>query len=281
MHTSSLIRPRALRAALAIALVAGAGAACADPPQASAARCTPGGITGHAFTQLPPGRAEYRFSGACSTRDGDALAYRVTGTWTGASPSGNPGDANASEIYQVDRVSGRSQSYTGIIGFRCPADPWLNDVECTRVGDDLPDELSQFWQQLGAGSSPTSRRGLPADQRSALQAEYDRANGLVLRNARAGDRVDARRGSAAGTTAAKPDLHPRSAQILMLNPQPLPPVEDGDVPTTPVASPVQGDGSAAAIIIVGGKLVSTPVPTNTGTPARVTPSVPADAVTPP
>lgn len=273
------------RIATACALLICTGAAFADPPQGPSARCTSGGMVGHAFTQSPPGRAEYRFSGACITRDGSSLAYRVEGTWTGL--PGDPANANASEIYHVDRVSGPARSYIGIVGFRCPADPWLNDVDCVRVGENLPDDIEQFWAQLAAGDTPTSGRGLLPDQRVALLDEYRRANRQLVIGDRADVRIQADAAELQGTTITGTTITPgvpvppRQNEAVMLNPQPLPPVETPAATSEVIAAPRQDDHSATGIIIVGGKPVSASNLQPASTSPRLTPKTSATSETRP
>lgn len=228
---------------LAFALVA--NATHADPRPTPAVTCQAGGMKGNPkFTQVSPGRAEYSFSGLCTTRDGRSLGYRAEGTWT---PSeANPVNANASEIYRIDTLSGPSQSFVVVLGARCDKDPWLNNANCTRVGDNMPDELRDLWPELAGPLFPYSRPWVPYDQRDALRAEYDRANG---RRDRAQALIDGVRinsgGKHAAATARTNGRVSSAGEEVMLNPQPLPPAQS--------ASRAASRADQAGIIIVSGK----------------------------
>lgn len=175
-----------LTAILSIALAP--SSAHADPQRTPALQCTAGGLTAHPkFTQLSPGRAEYSFSGACISRDGHSFAYRIDATWT--PPENGRGNANATEILHIDMTSGPSQSYSILLGARCGADPWLYNVNCERVGDNVPDEVRAWWWDVTRAPFPFSRLGIPHGQRAALRAEYDRANGVFDRSSLYSDRA--------------------------------------------------------------------------------------------
>ncbi len=160
----------------------------ADPPRKPALECTAGGLTVQPrFTQLSPGRAEYSFSGACISRDGHSFAYRVDATWT--PPEIGKGNANATEILHIDMTSGPSQSYTILLGGKCGADPWLYNVQCERIGDNVPEEVRAWWYDVTRVPFPFSRLGIPHDQRTALRKQYDRANGVFARSDMYSDHV--------------------------------------------------------------------------------------------
>lgn len=251
--------PIAISAALAIAAMMSAPCAHADPKRTPGVKCTAGGLSAPPkFTQVSPGRAEYNFSGVCITREGQSLGYRIDGTWT---PNETSGNANASEVYRVDRVSGPSESFTALVGWRCDADPWLHDTHCTRVGDNIPEEPSAFWEEFGRGSMPPSRRALSAEQRASLLADYERANG-GRRLGTVSDHVSADANPrqlilAPGTTRDR--ARKNTVDDAALNPQPLPPEPDPDPnpATRKVRTPAKDTGETKAIIIVGGK---TPTP---------------------
>ncbi len=165
-----------LLSALAIASLT-TPVAQADPQRKPALQCTAGGLTAQPkFTQLSPGRAEYSFSGACISGDGHSFAYRVDATWT-PSETGK-GNANATEILHIDMTSGPSHSYTILLGGQCGADPWLYNVQCERIGDNVPEEVSAWWYDVTSAPFPFSRLGIPHGQRAALRKKYDRANGV-------------------------------------------------------------------------------------------------------
>ena len=214
-----------LPAGVAIALAA--TAAHADPPRTPAVTCNGGGLTARpTFNQVSPGRAEYHFSGVCTTREGRFLGYRLDATWTPSET--NPANANASEIYRIDSLSGPSQSYVVILGARCERDPWLNDASCTRVGDNMPDELRELWPELGSSLFPYSRRGIPYDQRDALRAEYAHVNGSFDRSQLVTERVRSDDNNKFGAaTARKSHSVYRPGEAVTLNPQPLPPRDRG------------------------------------------------------
>lgn len=149
----------------------------ADPPRTPALQCTAGGLAEPPkFSQLSPGRAEYRFGGVCISREGHSFAYRIHGTWT---PTENGrGNASATEVMHMDMTSGPSRSYTILFGASCSADPWLYGSQCQRIGDNMPDEVRAWWWDAQRAPFPFSRNGIPRDQRAALRAAYDRANGV-------------------------------------------------------------------------------------------------------
>jgi hypothetical protein len=151
----------------------------ADPPRIPSPRCS-GSLKEHPkFTQVSPGRAEYRFNGLCVTYDGRPIKYTVDGTWT---PSEAGSNANASEVFHVDALDRAPQTYTAIIGWRCAADPWLQAPQCQRVGENIPDDLRALWTHFNEDLSfPFSSRMIPLDQHPALIAEYDRFNGKFER----------------------------------------------------------------------------------------------------
>jgi hypothetical protein len=239
------------RSVLALTLAFVASATHADPRPTPAVTCQAGGMNGSPkFTQVSPGRAEYSFSGLCTTRDGRSLGYRAEGTWT---PSeANPINANASEIYRIDTLSGPSQSFLVVLGARCDKDPWLNHATCTRVGDNVPDELRDLWPELAGPLFPYSRSWVPYAQRDALRAEYDRANGKRDRAQALMDGISTDSGGKhAAATARTSGRVPRTGEEVMLNPQSLPPVP-ADAQVQPAAR-AAGRADRAGIIIVSGK----------------------------
>lgn len=266
-------------AAISIALASGIAlvpvVAHADPPRMPSVTCTSGGLREPPkFTQVSPGRAEYRFSGVCVTLDGMSLGYRLDGTWT---PSEGGGNANASEIYHVDTLSGPSQSYIAAVGWRCPQDPWLHVVECQRVGDDIPEGLRALWNRFAEGTTfPFSSRAIPAGQRQSLIDRYERANGRSDRSQMLADHVriidagDGRGGRMADKVALNPQpLPPRTANgaarrgdAVSLNPQPLPPRQ-----SQPTAAGAPERGTEAGIIIVSGKASYRGIGTKAALPA--------------
>lgn len=224
MRHAIFLLPAVLSMALASGLALLPAAARADPPRTPSVTCTGGGMSEPAkFTQVSPGRAEYHFSGVCIHRNGQSFGYRVAATWT---PSeANPQNANASEIYRIDALSGPSQSFDVVVGARCDRDPWLHGVNCTHVGDNIPDELRALWPDFADSPFPYSRRGIPYDQRPALLAEYERANGASDRLPspinRLRRRVDGVRFASPATRSIGSVAH--AADQMSLNPQPLPP----------------------------------------------------------
>ena len=240
---------------MALAALTAVHVAGADPRPTPAVTCNAGGLAGPPkFTQVSPGRAEYNFSGVCTTRDGRSLGYRLAATWT-PSETRYP-NANASEIWRIDTLSGPSQSYDVVFGASCRADPWLNDAPCKRVGDNLSDELRELWPELAKDLFPYSRGMIPRDQRSALRDEYDRANGKFDRSRVLTDNVRADAGSRYGS-AMQTTQQGGSVQAVVdevaLNPQPLPPgPPDPDPKPAAAASPADA-AAKAGIIIVGGK----------------------------
>lgn len=70
--------PLPLASTIAFAPVVGA-----DPPRTPSVSCTGGGLSDHpTFSQALSGRAEYHFSGVCTTREGQDFGYRAAATWT-------------------------------------------------------------------------------------------------------------------------------------------------------------------------------------------------------
>ncbi|MET0808958.1 MAG: hypothetical protein ABWX93_09415 [Pseudoxanthomonas sp.] len=251
---SSSTRKRAGRAGIALCgVVAGAmlgiGDTRADPPQTPAVSCNGGSLAAPpVFSQVSPGRAEYKFSGVCTARDsGRMLGYRVLATWT---PSeSNPANANAAEVFQVSTLSGPSQSFTVVMGARCEQDPWLHHSRCTRVGDNAPEELLELWPGLTDSAFPFNRNGIGQSQRGQLQAEYARANGgersqrlLQGMHVNAGRPQDAALQQGAGVGHA--------ADAVSLNPQPLPPRPPSDAAVQ--ATSAGRRAAEAGIIIVSG-----------------------------
>lgn len=229
----------------------------ADPRPSPAVACNAGGMTAHPiFDQVSPGRAEYSFSGVCTTREGLYLGYRLAATWTPTEPYPN---ANASETYRITTLSGPSKSFDVVFGAHCRADPWLNDAPCKRIGNNLSDELRALWPELGEALFPYSRNQVPRDQRAALRAEYDRANDKFDRSRLLHDGVrsaDDRHGGAAMKAGSKASGTIRAVHDdVALNPQPLPPgpPDPDPMPSAPAPAPAAGKGSKAGIIIVGGK----------------------------
>lgn len=198
----------------------------ADPPRAEL-NCSDGGLAAHPeFTQVSPGRAEYSFSGACIAHDGRSFAYRAGGTWTPSET--NPANANASETYRIDMLSGPSRSFDVIMGAHCTADPWLNDAQCTRIGDNVPVEVRALWPGLVGSTFPRSRYGIREDQRVPLRAEYARANTQWRRIPRATDRIRIRDGGIGTIEARQAGGIDQTVDEVALNPQPLPPGPDSD-----------------------------------------------------
>ncbi|MEO6104380.1 MAG: hypothetical protein ABIP44_12200 [Pseudoxanthomonas sp.] len=231
----------------------------ADPRPTPGVSCTAGGLRSPPqFNQVSPGRAEYNFSGVCITREGQSLGYRIDGTWT---PSEMGGNANASEAYRIDRLSGPSESFTAVVGWRCDADPWLHDTHCDRVGDNIPEEPYAFWEEFGRGSMPSSRRALSAEQRAALLADYERANGgrhFGKMSDRAGSDSTSYASPAPGTTRDRIPAA-RIAGEAALNPQPLPPEPDPDPTPAERTVPAATNPAERSIIIVGGKPATAPL----------------------
>lgn len=238
-------------------LLIGSPAGQADPRPTPAVTCAAGGLTGHPkFSQVSPGRAEYSFSGVCTTREGRFLGYELVATWT---PTERYPNANASEIYHISTLSGPSQSFDVVFGAHCRVDPWLNDAPCKRVGDNVSDELRALWPELGEGLFPYSRGDIARDQRDALRAEYDRANGRFDRSRALSDSVRIDAGDKHGTAhAAMQQAGSVNAVVdeVALNPQPLPPEPpdpDGIRPAQDTVGAAADNGAKAGIIIVGGK----------------------------
>ena len=242
----------------ALAMLMASQVAQADPRPTPAVTCKAGGLAAHPkFTQISPGRAEYSFSGICTTRDGRDLGYRLSATWT-PSETSFP-NANASEIWHITMLSGPSESYDVVLGASCRADPWLNDAPCKRVGDNLSDALRELWPELGADLFPYSRYMIPRDQRAALIAEYDRANGKFDRSQRLTHSVRAeaanRYGGAIQAGGQPTDRVGAGIDEVALNPQPLPPGPGPDPDRVQRAQQAAGEDRAAqaGIIIVSGK----------------------------
>ncbi len=224
----------------------------ADPPRTPAIACHGGGLTAPPeFSQAPPGRAEYSFSGVCTTRDdGRMLGYRVDATWTPT--ESNPANANASEVFRVSTLSGPSQSFTVVLGAHCEGDPWLNHARCTRVGDNVPDELHQLWPEFSDSLFPFTRDGIRHDQRDALRAEYARNNGGIERSKRIMQGVRIGNGGHAGVPR-QAGVVDSPADAVSLNPQPLPPLppDRQRMQSTAIGTPARA--TEAGIIIVSGK----------------------------
>jgi hypothetical protein len=240
---------------LALVALAGSQAVVADPRPSPAVTCNAGGLTAHpVFNQVSPGRAEYSFSGVCTTREGLYLGYQLVATWT---PTEAYPNANASEIYRITTLSGPSQSFDVIFGAHCRADPWLNNAPCKRVGDNLSDELRALWPELGKDLFPYSHGSVPWDQRDALRAEYERANGRFDRSRALSDSASTGKyGTAAHATTQQAGGVQAVIDEVALNPQPLPPEPpdpDGIRPARDTASTADDKGAKAGIIIVGGK----------------------------
>ncbi|WP_159016347.1 hypothetical protein [Cognatiluteimonas profundi] len=223
-------------------------AARADPPGSPAVTCTGGGLSAPpTFSQVSPGRAEYHFSGVCETRDGRSFGYRATATWTPSET--RDGNANASEIYRIDMLSGQSRTFDVVLGGRCERDPWLHGVNCTRVGDNIGDDVRELWPDLAQSPFPASRRGIPDDQRAGLIADYDRANLAVVPSGAFTDRVRAHAVDRLRTTPAQAGAASTPADAVSLNPQPLPP----GPPDKQVEPATPSRAGQAGIIIVSGK----------------------------
>lgn len=230
----------------------------ADPPRSPSMNCTGGGMTAQPkFSQVSRGRSEYNFSGVCTTREGRDFGYRLSATWTPSET--NPVNANASEIYHIDALSGPSQSFEVIIGARCTKDPWLNDAPCTRVGDNVPDALRALWPELVTGMFPQSRRAIPYNQRDALRAKYERANAGFdrLQRVTSPSHLDAdAKAGPIGTNLRSGRINQRIDEVT-LNPQPLPP-GPGDFDPAQPATGLDAKGAQAGIIIVSGKIPERP-----------------------
>lgn len=224
----------------------------ADPPRTPAINCHGGSLAAAPeFSQASPGRAEYSFSGVCTTRDdGRMLGYRVDATWT---PSeGNPANANATEVFRVTTLSGPSQSFTVVLGAHCEGDPWLDHARCARVGDNVPDELHRLWPGFVDSLFPFTRDGISHDQRDALRAEYARNNGGIDRSQRIMQGVRAGSGRHAGVPQ-QAGVADRPADAVSLNPQPLPPLPPDRQRAQPATAGAPTRATEAGIIIVSGK----------------------------
>ena len=223
MHHPTFLLPTLLSAALAAGMALIPAVVHADPPRVPSVSCTGGGLSSPAkFTQISPGRAEYNFSGVCTRHDGRSFGYRAIATWTPSET--NPVNANASEIYRIDALSGPSQSYDVVVGARCASDPWLNSVNCANVGDNIPDDLRELWPDFADSPFPYSRRGIPYDQRAALLAEYERANGKSAISQSPIGRLRRTDSGRYGSPAVRHDGSvARPIDAVALNPQPLPP----------------------------------------------------------
>ncbi len=238
---------------IAAALSVSAPAAQADPTHTRGVTCIGGGLRAEPeFTQVSPGRAEYHFSGLCTSRTGKSIGYRIDATWT---PSETQADnANASEVYHVDTVSGASMPGIAVVGWHCTRDPWLNDADCVRVGATLPVEPAEFWEEFGTKSLPASRLAIPRERRAALREQYALANGQRQRPG-----LLTRSNTAAGGVDLTPPAQrlseraSASSDDASLNPQPLPPEPPPEVSATTTAIPVAPNREATGIIIVGGK----------------------------
>ena len=100
----------------------------------------------------------------------------------------------------------------------------LNSVNCANVGDNIPDDLRELWPDFADSPFPYSRRGIPYDQRAALLAEYQRANGESAASQSPIDRLRRTDSGRYGSAAARHDGSvARSIDAVALNPQPLPP----------------------------------------------------------
>jgi hypothetical protein len=260
---------------LPLALAALAHPLRADPRPSPAVTCNAGGLTAHPiFNQVSPGRAEYSFSGVCTTREGLYLGYQLVATWTPTEASPN---ANASEIYHITTLSGPQQSFDIIFGAHCRADPWLNNAPCKRVGDNLSDELRALWPELGRDLFPYSRASVPWDQRDALRAEYERANGSFDRSRALSDSASSGKYGTAAQAATQQAGGVRAiVDEVALNPQPLPPEppDPDDVrPAQDIAVAADDKGAKAGIIIVGGKPAYRRIDQATTTPAAASKAV--------
>lgn len=205
----------------------------ADPPRAEL-NCSDGGLAAHPnFTQVSPGRAEYIFSGACIAHDGRSFAYRVGGTWTPSET--NPANANASETWRIDMLSGPSRSFDVIMGAHCTADPWLNNAQCARLGDNVPIELRALWPGLVGSTFPRSRYGIREDQRVSLRAEYARANTKWQSVPPATERIQIRERHVGTAGVRQAGGVNQTIGKVALNPQPLPPGPDAEI-TQPAQS---------------------------------------------
>ena len=225
----------------------------ADPRRGPSIKCTPGGLTEHpTFNQASPGRAEYHFAGACIRTDGRSFGYRADATWT---PTEAGPNANASEIYHITATSGRSVTYDVILGGRCESDPWLNRATCTRVGDNVSDDVRALWPELLDTSFPNSKYGVLEEQRAAMRAEYARANGNAILPRPFAEQPQRERGiglDARNAAIQQPAGRPRpSTDATSLNPQPLPPEPAGTSPNKS-ASDAATTAAETGIIIVSG-----------------------------
>ena len=259
----------------ALAVFAGIDLVQADPRPSPSVTCNAGGLTAHPiFNQVSPGRAEYSFSGVCTTREGLYLGYQLVATWT---PTEAHPNANASEIYRITTLSGPPRSFDVIFGAHCRADPWLNNPPCKRVGDNLSDELRALWPELGKDLFPYSRASVPRDQRDALRAEYERANGRLNRARAMSDVASSGKyGTAAQATAQQAGGIRAVVDEVALNPQPLPPEPpdpDGIRPAQDTVSAAGDKGAKAGIIIVGGKPSYRLIDQTTTTPAAASKAV--------
>lgn len=241
----------------------------ADPRPSPAVTCNAGGLTAHpVFNQASPGRAEYSFSGVCTTREGLYLGYQLVAMWT---PTEAYPNANASEIYRITTLSGPQQSFDVIFRAHCRADPWLNNAPCKRVGDNLSDELRALWPEFGKDLFPYSRASVPRDQRDALRAEYERENsGFDRARATSDSASRGKYATAAQATTQQTGGIRAVVDEVALNPQPLPPEPpdpDGIRPAQDIVSAADDKGAKAGIIIVGGKPSYRRIDQATATPA--------------
>ncbi len=126
-------------------------------------------------------------------------------------------------------LSGPSRSFDVIMGAHCTADPWLNDAQCTRTGDNVPVELRALWPGLVGSTFPRSRHDIREDQRVSLRAEYARANTKWQRVPSATDRVRIRDGGVRTITEIRQaGGFNQTVDEVALNPQPLPPGPDSE-----------------------------------------------------
>lgn len=241
----------------ALALCFGTTPSHADPTHTRGVTCIGGGLRAPPeFTQVSPGRAEYHFSGVCTSRTGVSIGYRIDATWTPSETA--PGKANASEVYHVDTVSGPSMPGVAVVGWHCARDPWLNDADCVRVGATVPEQPAEFWEEFGAKSLPASRFAIAREQRAALRDQYAHANGQH-------DRPDLISRPAAANTGVRleppktriPDRTSASSDETALNPQPLPPEPPPERAAATSTMPAKTTHEETGIIIVGG---TTPAP---------------------
>lgn len=201
--------------------------------------CRSATLRSHLYSQRPPGSAEYKFEGNCLGIDSDhEYRYTVVATWTPSEP--NPVNANASEIFHLYPVhpSAEKFAYDAVLGARCPADPWLNRVTCTPVGNNVSDELRKAWPEL-AGRNSFPYASIPEEQIAQLSAEYKSANPGAPRAGLPTNALRSERQAA------------HSHDAVLLNPQPLPP-KAGNAAQAQVL-PSAAKGLETSIIIVSGE----------------------------